>query len=51
MKLEYPPHPEGTAMEQLHRLWVWLYRQVELLNADRPAGETKEPAQSPWKNN
>ena len=39
MKLEYPPRPEGTAEEQLRRLWIWLYRQVEQLNAEHPAPE------------
>ncbi len=39
MNIEYPPKPEGTAEEQLYRLWAWLYRQVERLNAEKPEKE------------
>lgn len=43
MNLEYPPRPEGTAEEQLQRLWIWLYRQIERLNAERQNPEGQAP--------
>lgn len=42
MHLEYPPRPEGTPEEQLYKLWVWLYRQVERLNAERQEPKAKD---------